>query len=206
MLHRLYAILDVTLCRERNLEPLAVLGAFLAGGARLIQLRDKSSSSADRLALADAAVARTRAAGGQLIVNDRVDIARLSGADGVHVGQDDLRVEEARAILGHEAVIGLSTHDAAQIQAAARTDASYIAVGPIYDTMTKDTGYAARGLELLRIAAGYGQPVVAIGGISLARVPEVFAAGASSVAVISDLLTADPEERVRQFVRTCRPA
>ncbi len=199
MIDRLYAILDVTLCRERRLEPLAILDAFLAGGARLIQLRDKSVSSAERLSLADKAVARTRAAGAQLIVNDRPDIAAMSGANGVHVGQDDLGVAETRAIVGSGAIIGISTHDAAQIDAAARTDATYIAVGPVFGTATKDTGYSPRGLDLVRLAAQTGRPVVAIGGITLERAAEAIAAGAASVAVISDLLRDDPTAMVRRF-------
>src|SRR5580765_388181 len=104
MLPRLYPILDTDLCRERHLEPLAVLVAFLSGGARLIQLRDKTPSTGERLALADAVVARAHAAGAQIIINDRPDIARLSGADGVHVGQDDLSVSDARHIVGDDAI------------------------------------------------------------------------------------------------------
>ena len=200
MLDPLYAIVDVSLCGERRLEPLAVLDAFLEGGARLIQLRDKTPSSAARLALADAAVARTRAAGALLIVNDRADIAAMSGADGVHVGQEDLGVDDVRAMLGSDAIVGLSTHDAAQIDAAAQTSATYIAVGPIYGTATKDTGYSARGLDLVGYAAAR-RAVVAIVGITLERAPEVIAAGATSVAVISDLLRDDPAEMVRRFRR-----
>ena len=197
MLPRLYPILDIDLCRERHLEPLAVLAAFLSGGARLIQLRDKTPSTGERLALADAVIARAHAAGAQIIINDRPDIARLSGADGVHVGQDDLSVSDARRIVGDDAIVGVSTHDEAQIDAAVRTTATYIAVGPIYGTATKDTGYTARGLDLVRRAAASGRPVVAIGGITLDRAPEVIAAGASSVAIISDLLAGDPADRVR---------
>ena len=195
----LYAILDVSLCRDRGLEPLAVLDAFLLGGATLIQLRDKAPSSRDRLALADAAVARVHDAGGRLIVNDRADIARLSGADGVHVGQDDLPVEDARAIVGPDAIVGISTHDNAQIDAALQSTATYVAAGPIYGTTTKDTGYSARGLALVRYAAAGPKPVVAIGGITLDRAAEVRHAGAAAVAVISDLLRADPAEMVRRF-------
>ena len=180
---------------------MAVLDAFLAGGARLVQVRAKSLSSRDWLALADAAVARVHAAGGRVIVNDRPDIARLSGADGVHVGQDDLSVDDARAIVGPGSVVGISTHDAAQVDAALASTATYIAVGPIYATATKDTGYAARGLALVRRAADGPKPVVAIGGITLERAAEVIAAGAASVAVISDLLRDDPAEMVRRFVR-----
>jgi len=189
----------VTLCRERALDPLAVLDAFLAGGARFIQLRDKSGSSADRLALADAFVARVHGAGGRLIVNDRPDIARLSGADGVHLGQDDMSADDARQVVGAGAIVGVSTHDDEQIERAAVTSATYIAVGPIYGTSTKDTGYTARGLDLVRAAARTGRPIVAIGGITLERAPDVIAAGAWSVAVISELLRDDPERMVRRF-------
>jgi thiamine-phosphate pyrophosphorylase len=206
---RLYPVLDVALCGDRGLDPLAVLEAFLAGGARFIQLRDKSASSSARLALAEAAAARVHAAGGRLIVNDRADIARLSGADGVHVGQDDLSVEAARAIAGAGAIVGVSTHDDEQVAAALATSATYIAVGPVFGTATKDTGYGARGTEFVRRAAeavrrhasGRPVPIVAIGGITIARARDVFAAGASSVAVISDLLAGDPAARVREYLR-----
>ena len=200
MLPRLYPILDIDLCRERRLEPLAVLAAFLAGGATFLQLRDKTPATGAALALADAVVVRAHAAGARVIVNDRADLARLSGADGVHVGQDDLPVDEVRRIVGPDAIVGLSTHDEAQIAAAVRTSATYIAVGPIYGTATKDTGYSARGLDLVRVAARSLRPVVAIGGITLERAPEVFAAGAASVAVISDLLREDPTAMVRAFL------
>ena len=98
--------------------------------------------------------------------------------------------------------MGLSTHDETQIDRAVATSATYLAVGPIYATQTKDTGYGARGLDLLRYAASRAgaRPVVAIGGITLESAPEVLAAGAASVAVISDLLTGDPRERVRMFL------
>lgn len=208
MLPPLYPVVDVDLCRARGLDPLAVLAAFLDGGARFIQLRDKAPASGARLALADAAVALTRTAGARLIVNDRADIVRMAGADGVHVGQDDLPVEDVRGLLGARAIVGVSTHDLAQLAAAAGSSADYIAVGPIYGTRTKDTGYSARGLDLVRVAVEYlrsaaperATPVVAIGGITLERAPEVIAAGAASVAVISDLLAADPAARVRAFL------
>jgi thiamine-phosphate pyrophosphorylase len=193
----LYPLVDVDLCRARRLAPLAVLAAFLEGGARFIQLRDKQPSTAARLALADAAVALTRAAGARLVVNDRADVARLSGADGVHVGQEDLSVEDTRLVVGAGVLIGVSTHDRAQLEAALATTADYVAVGPVYGTATKDTGYSARGLDLVRDAArlaaerggAAAKPIVAIGGITLERAPEVLAAGAASVAVIYDQLT-----------------
>jgi thiamine-phosphate pyrophosphorylase len=202
MLDPLYTLLDVTLCRERGLDPLAVLHAFLDGGAKFVQLRDKSSSTAEGVALAQTVVARAHSAEATLIVNDRADVAAMAGADGVHVGQEDLGVAAVRLVLGSGAIVGISTHDTAQIAAAANTDATYIAVGPIYATSTKDTGYSARGLDLVRAAARTGKPVVAIGGITLERAPEVIGAGAASVAVISDLLRDDPATMVRRY-REC---
>jgi len=201
VLPRLFPIVDVDLCRLRALDPLAVLDGFLAGGASLIQLRDKTSRTGALVTLADAAVARAHAAGAQLVINDRADVARFSGADGVHVGQEDLPVEAVRVILGREAIVGLSTHDEAQIAAAIRTDATYIAVGPVFGTSTKDTGYSARGLDLVRQASRSGRPVVAIGGITLDNALDAISAGAASVAVISDLLTGgDPAARARAFL------
>jgi thiamine-phosphate pyrophosphorylase len=204
----LYPIVDVEYCRARDLDPIAVLAAFLEGGARLVQLRDKTLSSGARLTLAYAASALPRAAGARLIINDRADIARMCGADGVHVGQHDMPVEAARRVAGPQAMIGVSTHDETQLRAAAMTSADYLAVGPVYGTTTKDTGYSGRGLDLVRAAAdlhsarpGVAKPVVAIGGITLARASEVIAAGAASLAVIADLLTGDdPAARVRAFL------
>ena len=201
----LYSILDVTLCESRGLGPLDTLDAFLRGGAKLLQLRDKTPGSRARLALAEEAVRRSHAAGAELLVNDFVDIARLSDADGVHLGQDDMAVDDARAVLGKDALIGISTHGEQQIDDAAGTTASYIAVGPIFATVTKDTGYTARGLHLVRHAAATGRPVVAIGGITLDRAPDVIRAGASAIAVISDLLAGgDAEARTRQFLAALR--
>jgi thiamine-phosphate pyrophosphorylase len=197
----LYAIIDAGLCAARHLDPVAVADACLRGGARLLQLRDKSGTTASLLTLAVRVVSNAHAQGARVIVNDRADVARLSGADGVHVGQDDLSVGDVRAIAGIAAVIGLSTHSHEQIDRALESDASYIAVGPVFATTTKETGYDARGLELVAYASGRGKPVVAIGGITVARAPLVIEAGASAVAVISDLLAEiSIESRVRAFV------
>lgn len=197
----LYAIVDTAACAARGLDPRTVAAAYLRGGARFLQLRDKASPGGELLALADDLVARAHQAGATLVINDRADVARLSGADGVHVGQDDLGVEEARVTVGASAIVGVSTHDEAQIAAAARSSATYIAIGPIFETETKATGYAARGLALVRRAAATGKPVVAIGGITLECAAEVIDAGAASVAVIWDLLAGgDPEARVRAYV------
>ncbi|MCC7416050.1 MAG: thiamine phosphate synthase [Acidobacteria bacterium] len=142
-----------------------------------------------------------------LLVNDRADIARLAGADGVHVGQDDLDPAAARRVVGDDAIVGRSTHTLAQIASAAREPVDYIAVGPVFATASKTTGYEAVGLELVRQAVRYGKPIVAIGGISEASAAEVIGAGAASVAVIGELLrTGNPRERVRALLEAVVPA
>ena len=197
----LYPIIDTGVCSAAGQDPAAVADACLAGGARILQLRAKTGSSAAFLALADRLAQRVRAFDALLVVNDRADIARLSGASGVHVGQDDLDIADVRRIVGSAGVVGISTHDEAQIDAALETDATYVAVGPIFGTATKDTGYSARGLDLIRYAANRGKPIVAIGGIALDRVQGVLEAGAAGLAVISDLLTTgNPEARTRDFI------
>jgi thiamine-phosphate pyrophosphorylase len=197
----LYPIVDTDVCSARGLDPAAIADAYLAGGARVLQLRVKSGSSAAFLGLADRVVARARDWVAAVIVNDRADIARLSGAHGIHVGQDDLPVADVRRIVGSSCIVGISTHDERQIDAALESDATYVAVGPVFGTTTKETGYAARGLDLLRYAANRGKPIVAIGGITLERVPSVVDAGAAGLAVISDLVQeGEPAARTRQFI------
>ncbi len=154
-------------------------------------------------------VTLARPAGAAVIVNDRADIALLSGADGVHVGQEDLEPVDARRILGGSATIGISTHSLEQVREASRLPVSYIAVGPVFHTSTKATGRPEVGTVFVREAAailrGAGEPatpLVAIGGITLDRAQEVIRAGAASVAVISDLLaTGNPEARVREYLQ-----
>ena len=126
-------------------------------------------------------VAAAAGRGARIVVNDRCDVALMAGADGVHVGQDDLPAGVVRELLGPDAVVGLSTHDAPQLEAALSEPISYLAVGPVYATRTKDTGYAAVGLEAVRRAAhaAGGRPVAAIGGITLETAPAVIAAGAA---------------------------
>jgi thiamine-phosphate pyrophosphorylase len=195
-----YPIVDIETCRHYGHDPLDLSRACLRAGARWLQLRAKTISGADLLAFTDSVVGAARGHDAAVIVNDRADIASMAAASGVHVGQDDLPVDAVRGLLGPRALIGLSTHDEAQVDAALGSGADYIAVGPIYGTATKETGYSARGLDLIRYAAGRGKPVVAIGGITLERAAEVVAAGASGIAVISDLLRDDPERRTRQFI------
>src|SRR5262245_41039116 len=184
-LPKLYAITDR---QWSNCTHEEIVRMFLDGGANLIQLRDKEASGRELLDQAIACLKLTRKAGATLIINDRVDVALTMGADGVHLGQDDLSVAEARAILGEDKIIGVSTHSIAQFRAALETSANYIAVGPVYPTTTKANSAAVVGLELVREARKLSdRPLVAIGGISHKRAPKVIAAGADCVAVISAL-------------------
>jgi thiamine-phosphate pyrophosphorylase len=133
----------------------------------------------------------TRAHGCKLIVNDRVDIALACDADGVHLGQEDLSLGVGRKLMGSK-MVGISTHDLQQAQEAERNGADYIGFGPMFGTMTKATGYSARGVEMLRqIRAAVKIPIVAIGGINEQNVRAVWQAGADSAAIISDILGAD---------------
>ena len=184
---------------------LELAAAYLRGGARFLQLRAKAMPGDTFLATASALVQLARRHGAHLIVNDRADIARLSGADGVHVGQDDLSPALVRAIVGGDAIVGLSTHTLDQVDLAVLEAVSYVAIGPVFGTATKSTGYEAVGLETVRSAAHCTNarrlPLVAIGGITLENAARVLESGSASVAVISDLLaTGDPEARVRAFV------
>ena len=182
----LYAILDPEQTRSRPAE--RVLAALLEAGVSILQLRVKSLPPVDFLELAKQARAVTRAHGCQLIINDRVDIALACGADGVHLGQDDLPLSAGRKLMGQK-IIGISTHDLDQARAAERAGADYIGFGPMFGTRTKATGYEARGPEMLQqIRRAVTLPIVAIGGITEDNVQEVWQAGADSVAIIGDVL------------------
>ena len=202
---RLYAILDSSLLTTSEL----VLAETLAGsGVELIQYRNKKAPSRDlfeiSLRLSTAMAQRDV----RFIVNDRPDIALLSGAGGVHVGQEDLGVEEARAICGRPRWVGVSTHTLDQVAAADRTSADYVAFGPIFPTTTKQNPDAVVGTELLRRARQLTRkPLVAIGGITLERAAEVYGAGADSLAVVRDLICAtSPGERARKYLEVAASA
>ena len=203
----LYPIVDVDLCAMRGLDPLAVANACLDGGARLLQVRQKGNAggAGALLALIRDVVAAARRFDAMVIVNDRADLALLAHASGVHVGQQDLPAPAVRAIVGAEMVVGISTHTSEQIDEALDGPADYVAVGPVFGTITKDTGYPPRGLDMVRLASGRGKPVVAIGGVTVENAASVIAAGATSVAIISDLLSdAGPAVRVRQYLESLR--
>lgn len=202
---RLYAIVDAEVCAAAGHTPIDVARAFLSAGARWLQLRCKHMGSGAFLELTGRVLEQSRAAGAILIVNDRADIVAVSGADGLHIGQDDLSAIDSRAVIGDAPILGLSTHTMEQWDAAVREPVSYIAIGPVFGTGTKETGYTAVGLPVVARAAAaagaHGLPAVAIGGITIDNAASVIAVGAASVAVISDLVKGDPETRCRAFLR-----
>ena len=203
-----YAILDAEACRARHLSPDAVLRAWLDAGITLIQLRGKSLTTAELCALGAEAVALTRART-HLIINDRADVAQAVGADGVHVGQDDLPPEAVRALLGPHALIGLSTHSVAQAEAALSAPIDYLAIGPVFETGSKATGYDPLGLATVRqvceLARARAVPVVAIGGITIECVAAVRDCGVSSVCAIGALLQGgNPRRAAERLLGACR--
>ena len=195
----LYVILDAALLPS---DPIEFLKKLLGAGARLVQYRNKTAPAREVLQAAQALNVTARQDGASFLVNDRPDIARLSGASGVHLGQEDLQVAAARKIVGAGAIVGISTHNLEQFRAAAETDADYVAVGPIFETRSKAKPDPVVGLELIRQARKLtNKPIVAIGGITLERAASVIEAGANSVAVISDILAAkNPAARVKQYL------
>ena len=200
----LQAILDVDAAVNAGWTVPDLAAAFLDGGATFIQLRAKHLPSGTFLSLCEHLVRAAASYGATVIVNDRVDLAMMSGAAGVHVGQDDLAPKAARDLLGDDKIVGYSTHDIAQVNAALAEPVSYVAVGPVFGTTSKVTGYGPVGLELVADASrrARGLPVMAIGGITLETAPTVIEAGASTVAVIGDLLsTGDPAARVAAYLR-----
>lgn len=195
VLPKLYAITDA---RLTNLSHAAQVERLVAGGVALIQLREKLMSPREFYHQAREAVQVARAAKIKIIINDRLDIALASGADGVHLGQDDLDVRAARELAnelaGKDFIIGYSTHTVDQAIAACALPLDYIAIGPVFATSTKENADAVIGIEGARaVQAAIDEvrpdmPLVAIGGITSNTARDVIAAGANSVAVISDLL------------------
>jgi thiamine-phosphate pyrophosphorylase len=197
---RLYVILDAGLIRGSVQE---IAGQLIGAGVRMLQYRAKNACAQEMLETATslAEIARTR--GADFFVNDRPDVAYLAGANGVHVGQDDLSVEQARAVMGQGRWVGVSTHNLQQFEEAAASSADYIAIGPIFETATKMSPDPVVGTELIRrVRPLTTKSIVAIGGIRLNKAADVIEAGADSVAVISDILSArDPAEQARQLMR-----
>ena len=187
-LPRVYPLTDIGIAGLSHAEQVARL---CDGGASLIQLREKRMPPRDFYVQAQTALTVARQRGVRLIINDRVDLAQAIGADGVHLGQDDLPAEAARALLGPKAIIGLSTHNVDQARLACYLPIDYLAIGPIFPTTTKDDTAPQMGLAGLRaVRKVIGDfPLVAIGGLTSSNGRQAIAAGADSVAVISALLS-----------------
>jgi thiamine-phosphate pyrophosphorylase len=196
-LPRLYAIADAAFG-----NPVVLARELFDGGARLVQIRNKSASDREFfnqvVAVLEFAPAESR-----VIVNDRADVALLSGAAGVHLGQTDLPTPQIRKILSANQILGFSTHSPSQALDAEQLPVDYIAAGPVFPTATKTDADPVIGLRGLReICSRASRPVVAIGGITMENAREVFACGAVSVAVISDLLkSGDVTRRTEEWLR-----
>jgi thiamine-phosphate pyrophosphorylase len=203
MLPRLYPIIDPALLAGAG-DQAARVATFacelVKGGATLIQYRNKTGSG--RQMLGDAReLRRALGAGVRLIMNDRADLCLAAGFDGVHVGQEDLSLEGARAVVGDGLWVGVSTHSVEQITEADKSSADYLAIGPVFPTATKENPDPVIGLEGVRAArAATRKPLVAIGGITRVNCASVIEAGADSVALISDLVH-DPAKSVAAFLR-----
>lgn len=194
---RLYAIADASFG-----DCVRLAEALFAGGARLVQVRNKKAGAREFLSQVER-ILLFAPSDGRVVVNDRVDVALLAGAAGVHLGQTDLPPAAARQILGPGRIIGFSTHNLEQAVEADSLPIDYIAVGPVFETSTKDNPDPVVGVEKLAIICrAVRKPVVAIGGITLDNAKAALSAGAASVAVIRDLLAhEDVVQRTRMFER-----
>lgn len=201
----LCVILDREAARERDLGQ--ILEAVIAGGCRMVQLREKEWTTRRLLPLAERLRQRAQEAAVTFIVNDRLDLALAIGADGLHVGQDDLPAPVARKLLPVGMILGVSTHSAAQARQAQADGADYVAVGSIYPTVTKEA-FELVGLELIRrVRPLVTVPLIAIGGITAVNAAEVIRAGADGIAVISAVLGApDPLAASRALLEQIRSA
>ena len=197
-LPRVYPLTDVQMSGLSHAQQVELLSA---GGATLVQLREKQMPAREFYEHAKAAVEVARRSGVRLIVNDRVDVALAANAHGVHLGQDDMPPDAARKLLGDESIIGYSTHNIDQATKALSLPIDYLAIGPIFATSTKTDTSPVLGLDGLRaVRQAIGAvPLVAIGGIFTANAREVIEAGADSVALISALLS-DPSQ-IRESIR-----
>lgn len=193
---RVYVVFTRRLCAG---DPLAALRAALAGGAEIVQVREPDARGRDLAAWARVVRAETTKTGALCVLNDRPDVARIVGADGVHVGQDDLSVRDVRAVVPPGVFVGLSTHDVAQIAGARKDGADYVGFGPCFDTPTK--GLTGLGTDAVADAARRARdadlPLFAIGGITVERAAQLRGLGVAAVAVSSAVCSAaDPHAAV----------
>ncbi|MEO7145432.1 MAG: thiamine phosphate synthase [Bryobacteraceae bacterium] len=207
LLPRFYPILDTEAAAKRNVEPEAAARALLDAGVKILQFRHKGHFSREIFAAAERIAELCRKSGALLVIDDRADIAALLDA-GLHVGQDDLAPADARRVIGGGRVLGYSTHNEAQLRAGTAEPADYLAIGPIFTTGSKRDPDPVVGLmELRRLRPLVERPLAAIGGITLTNAAAVLAAGADTVAVISDLYPGPPQtlrQRAEEWIATCR--
>jgi thiamine-phosphate pyrophosphorylase len=205
VLPRLYVILDAALLTVPEIECAEKLAA---AGVRLLQYRNKQASAHELFESSKSLASLLIPRGVTFVVNDRADVASAAEASGVHVGQEDVRAEAARSVIGTGKLLGVSTHNLGQFKNAVVTSADYVAVGPVFSTSTKTNPDPVVGIEFIRrVRALTDKPIVAIGGITLERAAEVIQAGADSVAVVSDILLApDPGQRARQYIELLEAA
>jgi thiamine-phosphate pyrophosphorylase len=196
---RLLVITDRAATRGRPLRD--VVRAALAGGARLVQLREKDLDGGDLLALAEPLVADCHGAGAELLVNDRIDVALAAGADGVVLPADSFPTEVARRLLGADARIGRSTHSRSEVDRAAREGCDFVLFGPVHATPAKAAFGPPQGIERLREASARGIAAFAVGGLTARNAAAALAAGAYGVAVIREVMNAaDPRRAVRALL------
>ena len=201
-----YLITDPLLCAGRGLIETA--RAAVRGGVKIVQLRDKTASDAALISQGRALKQALAGSGALVIVNDRVEVARAIGADGVHVGQSDAAAADARKALGPDAIIGLSIQTTEHAAALDLAMVDYIGVGPVFATATKPDHAPPLGFDgLARVCTASALPAVAIGGLSAAHARAVFAAGARGLAVVSGICAAEqPEAAARAFAEAAREA
>lgn len=199
----IYLVTDRSLCLGRNL--LDVVSHAARGGLCAVQLREKEITSRDFVALGQALVKLLAPLNIPLIINDRADIAQIIGAQGLHIGQSDIHYHQARALLGPQAIIGLSIETPAQALQCLDWDLDYIGASPIFDTPTKTDTAPALGLQGLKeLRALTCTPIVAIGGINASNCLQVIEAGADSIALVSAICSAnDPQQTVMEINRHC---
>jgi thiamine-phosphate pyrophosphorylase len=196
-----YPIVSPDVIVSRGLDPIEVTEALLAAGAAWVQFRHKGPFTRPVYELASQVGRLVQAKGAQFVVNDRADVALMLGADGIHVGQEDLLPSEVRKIVGDRMFIGYSTHNEAQLRAGDREPVDYLALGPLFDTSSKQNPEPTVGVaESARIRAITTKPLVGIGGITRVNVREVFDAGVDSAAVISDFLADDWRSSIKDWI------
>jgi thiamine-phosphate pyrophosphorylase len=204
-LDRFYPILDSELLAAAKVDPLELARVLVAAGARLVQFRYKCAYTREAYEQAKAIAQIVQQSGGRYIINDRADIALMVGADGVHLGQDDLPPSAVRKIARDKLLIGFSTHNEEQLRLGEREPVDYLAIGPIFGTSSKANPDPVVGVEeMRRLRALTKKPLVAIGGITRDRAAAVLAAGADSLAVLSDIVAEDLPARAREWVRLTR--